>query len=116
MPHKPQIPIVLFLLVLLLSASAWAVPITGFLEGTAANGWRGSFGLQLADGTIVTGVNQITGLLNTFQSLPLVTSPCTASVSCNTVTNLLTSSDFTMSARSEERRVGKECRSRVSAY
>ncbi len=99
MPHKPQIPIVLFLLVLLLSGSAWGVPITGFLEGTAANGWRGSFGLQLADGTIVTGVNQITGLLNTFQSLPLVTSPCTASVKCSTVTNLLTSSDFTMSSQ-----------------
>jgi hypothetical protein len=86
------------LLVLFHTTSAWAVPIMGYLEGTAANGWQGAYGVQLADGTVVTGVNQISGFPDHgFQSLPLVTSPCSAPANCVTVTNLTTSTDFTMS-------------------
>ena len=92
------IPFVLVFFVPLLTTSVWAVPVTGFLEGTAANGWQGSFAVQLTEGSVVTGVHQITGLLNTFQSLPVVTTGCTASPSCTTVTNLVTSTNFTMTA------------------
>ena len=89
--------LILVILVLLVTTPAWAVPLTGFIEGVADNGWQGAFSVQLADGTIVNGATQITGLLNSFQSLPLVTTGCIASPNCNTVTNLVTSTTFTMS-------------------
>jgi hypothetical protein len=93
--HKLQaIRLVLVILVLLLTTPAWAVPLTGFLEGTAANGWQGGFAVQLTDGAVVTGVDQMSSFLNSFSSLPLTTTGCT---NCTTVTNLTTSTQFTMS-------------------
>ena len=88
-----RIPILRFIttvtcIVLLLTTSAWAVPLTGFLEGTAASVWQGAFAVQLTDGTVVTGVGQMT-LLSNFSSLPLVTTGCTVSASCTAVTNLM---------------------------
>lgn len=78
---------------LLLSTPAWAVPLTGYLEGTAANGWQGDFAVQLTDGSVVTGVNQMM-LVNSFSSLPLTIEGCAG---CMSVTNLTTSTVFTMS-------------------
>jgi PEP-CTERM motif-containing protein len=73
MAHKPRaIRFLLVILVLLLTTPAWAVPLTGYLEGTAASGWQGNFAVQLTDGTVVTGVDQIT-LGASFSSLPLTT-------------------------------------------
>lgn len=83
-------------IVLLLATPAWAVPLTGFLEGMAANGWQGNFAVQLADGTVVTGVDQMT-LGASFSSLPLTIEGCAVSSSCLAVTNLAGSTLFTMS-------------------
>ena len=83
-------------IVLLLSTPAWAVPLTGFLEGSADTGWQGAFAVQLTDGTVVTGMDKMT-LLASFSSLPLTTVECSVSPSCVAVTNLNTSTVFTMS-------------------
>ena len=96
-----RLPVLRFLttmtcVVLLLATPAWAVPLTGFLEGTAANGWQGNYAVQLTDGTVVTGVDQMT-LLGNFSSVPLTTEGCTVSPSCVAVTNVATSTEFTMS-------------------
>jgi hypothetical protein len=99
MAHKPEaIRLFLVILVLLLTTPAWAVPLTGFLEGTADNGWQGNFAVQLTDGTVVTGIDHMT-LGASFSSLPLplTIEGCTVSPSCVVVTNLTTSTDFTMS-------------------
>jgi hypothetical protein len=97
MQHKPHaIRLLLVILVLLLTTPAWAVPLTGFLEGTADNGWQGAFAVQLMDGTVMTGVDQMT-LLGSVSSLPLTTVGCTVSPSCVAVNNLTTSTVFTMS-------------------
>jgi len=84
------------MLVLLPTTSAWALPLTGFLEGTAANNWQGAFAVQLTDGTIVTGTDQMTGVFTGFPTLPLVTTGCSVSSSCVSVTNVNTSTTFTM--------------------
>src|SRR5215472_13484872 len=99
MTDKPHaIRLLLVILVLLLATPAWAVPLTGFLEGTAANGWQGAFAVQLTDGTVVTGTDQMTGVFTSFPTLPLTTTGCTVSPgSCLLVTNLVTSTSFTMS-------------------
>lgn len=95
--HRPHvIRLLLIVLLFLLTTPAWAVPIIGYLEGSAGNGWRGDYAVQLTDGTIKTGMDQMT-LGNSFSSLPLVTTGCTISPSCVTVTNLITSTNFTMS-------------------
>src|SRR5215472_19373316 len=97
MTDKPHaIRLLLVILVLLLATPAWAVPLTGFLEGTAANGWQGAFAVQLTDGTIVTGTDQMTGVFTGFPMLPLVTTGCSVSSSCVSVTNVNTSTTFTM--------------------
>lgn len=93
MQHKPH-ALLLVILVLLFTTSAWAVPLTGFLEGTASNGWQGAFAVQLTDGSVVTGVDQMTGIFTNFPLLPLTTTGCTG---CQTITNLITSTTFTMS-------------------
>lgn len=95
--HKPHaIRLLLVILVLLLTTPAWAVPVTGFLEGSADTGWQGAYAVQLMDGTVMTGVDQMT-LLGSFSSLPLTTVGCTVSPSCVAVNNLTTSTVFTMS-------------------
>ena len=98
MTDKPHaIRLLLVILVLLLATPAWAVPLTGFLEGTAANGWQGAFAVQLTDGTVVTGTDQMTGVFTSFPTLPLTTTGCSVSPGCVLVTNLATSTSFTMS-------------------
>lgn len=95
--HRPHaIRLLLVVLVLLLTTPAWAVPITGFLEGSVGTGWQGAYAVQLTDGTIKTGRDQVT-FGGDFSSLPLVTTGCTVSSSCVPVTNLSTSTNFTMS-------------------
>lgn len=84
------------LFALLLPAPAWAMPLTGFIEGTAAEGWQGAYAVQLLDGTVVTGTDQMS-LLGGFSSLPLSTMGCSVSPSCVSVTNLSTATGFTMS-------------------
>jgi len=98
MRHKLS-ALLLVLLVVFHTTSAWAVPIMGYLEGTAANGWQGAYGVQLADGTVVTGVSQISGFPDHgFQSLPLTIEGCTTGTSgCKTIQNLITSTSLTMS-------------------
>lgn len=98
MTHQPRaIQLLLVILVLLVTTPTWATPLTGFIEGTAANGWQGAFAVQLTDGTVVTGVDQISGFPDHgFQSLPLVTEGCTVSSSCSAVTNLTTGTVVTM--------------------
>jgi hypothetical protein len=84
-------------LVLLFNTSAWAIPLTGYLEGTASNGWLGAFAVQLTDGSIVTGVDQMSGFPDHgFQSLRLVTEGCTVSLGCVAVTNVTTATVMTM--------------------
>jgi hypothetical protein len=91
--------LLLVLLVLVHTTSASALPIMGYLEGTAASGWQGTYGVQLTDGSFVTGVNQISGFPDHgFQSLPLTIGGCTTGTSgCRTIQNLVTSTSLTMS-------------------
>ena len=89
--------LLLVLVVVLLTTSAWAVPLTGFLEGSATNGWQGDFAVRLSDGTMVSGVQQMVGGFTTLSTLPLATSGCVAGPGCVTVSNLATSTTLTMS-------------------
>jgi MYXO-CTERM domain-containing protein len=82
--------------VLLLAVQSWAVPVTGFLEGTAETGWQGQYAVRLLDGTVRTGVDQMT-ILSNFSLLPLTNVGCTVSPSCVAVTNVTTSVTSTMS-------------------
>jgi hypothetical protein len=97
MQHK-LCAVLLVVLVLLMSTSAWAIPLTGFVEGTASNGWLGAFAVQLMDGTVTTGTSQIFGFPeHGFQSLPLTGEGCTPGTSgCYVVQNLLTSTTLTL--------------------
>jgi hypothetical protein len=87
-----------FVLLLLLTATpSWAVPLTGYLEATAANGWQGDFAVRLSDGTTVNGVEQVAGGFTTIPTLPLTTTGCVFGSSCVLVTNVSTSTTVTMS-------------------
>jgi len=96
MTCKSAVISLLVILALLLTTSAWAVPITGFLEATADTGWQGAFAVQLTDGTVTTGTSQ-TSFLGSFPTLPLTTTGCTVSIGCVPVTNVTTGAEFTMS-------------------
>ncbi|HMS86082.1 MAG TPA: PEP-CTERM sorting domain-containing protein [Nitrospira sp.] len=78
-----------------LSVPASALSLTGYIEGTAANGWQGTYAVQLPVGMVTTGTGQVS-LLSTFSSIPLVTKGCAVSPSCVSVTNVATSDSFTM--------------------
>jgi hypothetical protein len=83
---------------LLMATPASAVPITGFLEGTAQNGWQGAYAVQLSDGTVVNGAQQMVGGFTTLPTLPLTTSGCElGSGNCTLVSDVKTSTSFTMS-------------------
>ena len=88
---------ILVFLVLLLESQAWASPIIGYLEGTAANGWQGDYAVRLSDGTTVSGVQQMAGGFTTLPTLPLTTTGCEFGSGCALVTNVNTSTTFTMS-------------------
>jgi hypothetical protein len=92
-----MLPLLLALCLLLAAAPTWAAPIIGYLEGTAENGWGGNYAVQLADGSTVSGVQQMAGGFTTLPTLPLTTTGCPAGSSCVLVTNLTTSTSFTMS-------------------
>ena len=100
MTHRLHaIRFLLIILTLSVATPTWAVPLTGFLEATYDSGWQGAFAVQLTDGSVVTGVNQVSGLPDhNFQSLPLITEGCTISpgTNCVSVTNVNTSSTVTM--------------------
>jgi hypothetical protein len=57
----------LAMFVLLLTATPTsAVPITGFLEGTAENGWQGAYAVQLMTGQQSADSNRWSGGLRAF--------------------------------------------------
>jgi hypothetical protein len=96
--HQSCIMSLLAMFLLLLTATpALAVPVTGFLEGTAANGWQGTYAVQLSDGTTVSGVQQVVGGFTSLSTLPLVTTGCVFGPSCGLVTDVTTSTTVTMS-------------------
>jgi hypothetical protein len=83
---------------LLLTTPAGAVPITGYLEGTAADGWQGNYAVQLSDGTVLNGAQQMAGGFTTAPLLPLTSSGCELGLgNCTLVRDVTTSTSFTMS-------------------
>src|SRR4029077_4255687 len=82
--------------VLLLAVQSWAVPLTGFLAVTAVTAWQGQYAVRLLDGTVRTGLDQMT-ILSNFSLLPLIDVGCTVSPSCVAVTNVTPSVTSTMS-------------------
>jgi hypothetical protein len=97
MTYQSAVICLLVVLVLLLATPAWAVPIMGYLEGTAANGWQGNYVVQLSDSGIVSGAQQMTGGFTTLPTLPLTTTGCAFASNCSLVTNVSTSTTTTMS-------------------
>src|SRR5687768_15936867 len=89
--HQSCVMLLLAMFVLLLTSPVLAVPITGFLEGTAQNGWQGSFAVQLGDGTTVSGVQHMVGGFTSLSTLPLITTGCVFGPSCGLVTDVTTS-------------------------
>jgi hypothetical protein len=96
--HPNSISCPLVVLALFLSTPSWATPINGFLETTAESGWQGNYSVQLTDGTIVSGVNQVNGSFTGISALPLVTTGCVFGPGCGLVTNVSTSTTVTMSS------------------
>ena len=92
-----MIGFLLALFVLLTATPTWSTPVTGYLEGTAADGWKGNFAVRLTDGTIVSGVEQMVGGFTSLPTLPLVTTGCVFGPSCGLVTDVSTSTTVTMS-------------------
>jgi hypothetical protein len=97
--HQSCVMSLLAMFVLILTTPAGAVPIIGYLEGTAANGWQGDFAVRLSDGTTVSGVQQMVGGFTTLSTLPLTTTGCDFGPGCTLVTNVSTSTTSTMSFR-----------------
>jgi hypothetical protein len=96
--YQSGVMLLLAILLLLLATPASAVPTTGFLEGTAANGWQGAYAVQLSDGTVVNGAQQMIGGFTTLPTLPLTSSGCElGSGNCTLVSDVKTSTSFTMS-------------------
>src|SRR5687767_7110477 len=96
--HQSCVMSLIAMFVLLnMATPASAVPITGFLEGTAQNGWQGAYTVQLSDGTTVSGVQQMVGGFTSLSTLPLVTTGCVFGPSCGLVTDVTTSTTVTMS-------------------
>jgi hypothetical protein len=95
--HQSCVMSLLVMFVLFLTSPASAVPITGFLEGTAQNGWQGAYAVQLSDGTTVSGVHQMLGGFTTLSTLPLVATGCVFGPGCGLVTDVTTSTTVTMS-------------------